>query len=199
MPAAMPTSSPRCARPRGGAAGRGAADPRRGDAALPADGLQGRVRGGPAAQPAGLAGLLAEHFTGTQRVELNLAPPILAKPRPGDRHAPQDGLRPLDAAGDGHAAAWQGAARHRARPLRPHRGAADGARADRRVPRRDRAAAAAALAPRPMPAICDWAEAAAGIKGYGHIKARNAAAARARMARDRGGGGAPAPLAMAAE
>ena len=30
-------------------------------------------------------------------------------------------------------------------------------------------------------AVCDWAEAAAGIKGYGHIKARNLAATRARM------------------
>ena len=38
------------------------------------------------------------------------------------------------------------------------------------------------LSPATHGAICDWAEAAAGIKGFGHVKARNLAAARARMA-----------------
>ncbi|WP_164867875.1 indolepyruvate ferredoxin oxidoreductase family protein [Rhodovarius crocodyli] len=42
-------------------------------------------------------------------------------------------------------------------------------------------------------AICEWAEAAAGIKGYGPIKARNLAAARRRMDSMRASLSAPAP------
>ncbi|MCA3415491.1 MAG: hypothetical protein INF84_12910, partial [Roseomonas sp.] len=38
------------------------------------------------------------------------------------------------------------------------------------------------LSPATHSTICDWAEAAAGIKGFGHVKARNLKAARARMA-----------------
>jgi indolepyruvate ferredoxin oxidoreductase len=38
------------------------------------------------------------------------------------------------------------------------------------------------LSPATHGAICEWAEAAAGIKGFGHVKARNLQAARARMA-----------------
>ena len=183
----------------GGGAGRAAAGPRRGAAALPADGLQGRVRGGPAAQPDGLEELpgRALHRHAARRAEPGAALPGQA--RPGDRHAAQDRLRPLDAAGDGHAAAWQGAARHGARPLRPDRGAADGTRPDRpnTVPGSSRLLRL--LSPKTHAKVCEWAEAAAGIKGYGHIKARNAAAARARMAEIEAGIGAPAPLAMAAE
>jgi indolepyruvate ferredoxin oxidoreductase len=55
------------------------------------------------------------------------------------------------------------------------------------------------LSPKTHAKVCEWAEAAACIKGFGHIKARNAAAARARMAEIEAGIGAPAPLAMAAE
>jgi indolepyruvate ferredoxin oxidoreductase len=40
----------------------------------------------------------------------------------------------------------------------------------------------ALLSPETHARICDWAEAAAGIKGYGPIKARNAVATKARMA-----------------
>ncbi|MFM8614253.1 MAG: DUF6537 domain-containing protein, partial [Alphaproteobacteria bacterium] len=38
------------------------------------------------------------------------------------------------------------------------------------------------LSPATHSAICDWAEAAAGIKGFGQVKARNLKSARARMA-----------------
>lgn len=47
-------------------------------------------------------------------------------------------------------------------------------------------AAIAAFLPKLTPAnhaaICDWAEAAAGIKGFGPVKARNLARVRARWA-----------------
>jgi indolepyruvate ferredoxin oxidoreductase len=39
----------------------------------------------------------------------------------------------------------------------------------------------ARLSPATHGAICTWAEAAADIKGFGHVKARNLAAARVRM------------------
>jgi indolepyruvate ferredoxin oxidoreductase len=38
------------------------------------------------------------------------------------------------------------------------------------------------LLPASHAAICDVAEAAAGIKGFGHVKARNLAATRAKLA-----------------
>ena len=38
------------------------------------------------------------------------------------------------------------------------------------------------LSPATHATICDWAEAASGIKGFGHVKARNIAATRAQMA-----------------
>jgi indolepyruvate ferredoxin oxidoreductase len=56
----------------------------------------------------------------------------------------------------------------------------------------------ALLSPETHARTCDWAEAAAGIKGYGHIKARNAAATRERMAQLEAAVVQPVP-AMAAE
>ena len=59
------------------------------------------------------------------------------------------------------------------------------------------------LSPATHARICDWAEAAAGIKGFGHIKARNAKAARERMAAIAAEldapEAAPRPVAVAAE
>ena len=56
----------------------------------------------------------------------------------------------------------------------------------------------ALLSPETHARICDWAEAAAGIKGYGPIKARNVTATRARMAELEAAVAQPA-MAMAAE
>ena len=58
------------------------------------------------------------------------------------------------------------------------------------------------LSPATHARICDWAEAAAGIRGFGHVKARNLEAARQRMAEIEASLDAPAPApapAMAAE
>ena len=140
---------------------------------------------------------LASHFTGTQRIELNLAPPFLAKPDP------VTGIPRKIAFGPWMLKAM-GALRHgkalRGTPLDPF-----GRTEERRMERAligDYRAGIERLAARLSPAtharICDWAEAAAGIKGYGPIKARNAAATRARMAEIEAGVDAP-PVAMAAE
>ncbi|SDB31595.1 indolepyruvate ferredoxin oxidoreductase family protein [Belnapia rosea] len=124
---------------------------------------------------------LASHFTGTQRIELNLAPPILAKTDPVTGQPRKMAFGP-----------WMLSAmrllRHgkllRGTPLDPF-GRTEERRMERALPGEYRAGVErllALLSPETHARICAWAEAAAGIKGYGHIKARNVAATRARMA-----------------
>jgi indolepyruvate ferredoxin oxidoreductase len=140
---------------------------------------------------------LAGHFTGTQRVELNLAPPILAKADPVTGQPRKMAFGP-----------WMLEAmrllRHgkllRGTPLDPF-GRTEERRMERALPGEYRAGVErllALLSPETHARICDWAEAAAGIKGYGPIKARNVAATRARMAELEAAVTRPA-LAMAAE
>ena len=125
-------------------------------------------------------------FSGVTRVEMHLAPPIFARIDPGTGHAVKRRFGPWMR----RAMGWL---RHgkllRGTVLDPF-----GRSEERRqevATSRDYRAGIEALLPRLAPAthaaICDWAEAAAGIKGYGHIKARNLVATRARMAAIRAG------------
>ncbi|RYI81444.1 MAG: indolepyruvate ferredoxin oxidoreductase family protein, partial [Acetobacteraceae bacterium] len=140
---------------------------------------------------------LASHFTGTQRVELNLAPPMLAKldPVTGQPRKMVFGPWMLKAMGMlQHGKALRGT------PLDPF-GRTEERRMERALPGEYRAGVERLLALLSIDshaAICAWAEAAAGIKGYGPIKARNAAATRARMAELEAAVTQPV-LAMAAE
>ena len=88
----------------------------------------------------------------------------------------------------------------RGTPLDPF-GRTEERRTERRLPDEFRAGVEAWLA-RPDAAdharICEWAEAWAGVKGFGHIKARNLAATRERLAALAKPATA-APLALAAE
>ncbi len=123
-----------------------------------------------------------EHgFTGTQRVELHLAPPLLAKrdPRTGLPRKMSFGPWMLKA---------MGLLRHgkilRGTALDPF-GRTEERRTERALPAEYRAGIERLLrrlTPETHARICEWAEAAAGIKGFGHIKSRNLAAARQRMA-----------------
>jgi indolepyruvate ferredoxin oxidoreductase len=124
---------------------------------------------------------LAEGFEGTRRIELHLAPPVLAERDPATGQPRKRALGPwmLRAMG------WL---RHgkalRFTPLDPF-GRSEERRTERALPG-EYLAGLERLLPRLTPAthaaICDWAEAASGIKGFGHVKARNLAATRARMA-----------------
>jgi len=139
---------------------------------------------------------LAAQFSGTQRVELNLAPPFLAKPDPVTGVPRKLAFGP-----------WMLKAMRLLRHGKALRGTAldpfgrtEERRMERALPGEYRAGLerlAMRLSPETHAAICDWAEAAAGIKGYGHIKARNAAATRERMAALEAA--VPAPVALAAE
>ncbi|MCO6417303.1 indolepyruvate ferredoxin oxidoreductase family protein [Siccirubricoccus sp. KC 17139] len=144
-------------------------------------------------------GFLDSHFTGTQRVEFNLAPPLLAKPDPVTGQPRKMVFGP-----------WMGKAMGWLRHGKVLRGTAldpFGRTEERRMERALIAEYRAGierllvpLSPATHAAICDWAEAAAGIKGYGPVKARNAAATRARMAELEQAVFSPsAPPAMAAE
>ncbi|WP_431271028.1 DUF6537 domain-containing protein [Dankookia sp. P2] len=143
-------------------------------------------------------GFLDQHFTGTQRIELNLAPPFLAKPDPVTGIPRKIAFGPWMLKAMGmlrHGKALRGTA------LDPF-GRTEERRMERALIGEYRAGIERLLrllSPKTHAKVCEWAEAAAGIKGYGHIKARNAAAARARMAEIEAAAGAPAPLAMAAE
>ncbi|MFC7542729.1 DUF6537 domain-containing protein [Siccirubricoccus deserti] len=124
---------------------------------------------------------LAAHFTGTQRVELNLAPPILAKPDPvtGVPRKMVFGPWMLKAMG-----LLRHGKRLRGTALDPF-GRTEERRMERALIAEYRAGIERLLellSPETHARICDWAEAAAGFKGYGHIKARNVAATQARMA-----------------
>jgi indolepyruvate ferredoxin oxidoreductase len=120
-------------------------------------------------------------FTGTRRIEMNLAPPILAKPDPVTGVPRKRAFGPWMLKAMGllrHGKALRGTA------LDPF-GRTEERRAERALPGEYRAGIErllARLSPETHARICDWAEAAVEIKGYGHIKARNLAAARARMA-----------------
>jgi len=124
---------------------------------------------------------LAGQFSGTQRIELQLAPPIMARPDP------VTGLPRKRAFGPWMLTAM-GLLRHgkalRGTPLDPF-GRTEERRMERALPAEYRAMIERLL-PRLVPAshaaICDVAEAAAGIKGFGHVKARNLAATRAKLA-----------------
>lgn len=124
---------------------------------------------------------LAHDFAGSPRIEMNLAPPLLSK------HDPNTGLPAKRRFGPWMLRAM-GLLRHGKRlrftPLDPF-GRTEERRMERALIGEYREAIAAFL-PRLSPAahatICDWAEAAAGIKGFGPIKARNLEKTRARWA-----------------
>lgn len=122
---------------------------------------------------------LARDFAGSPRIELNLAPPLLSKPDPNTGLPAKRRFGPwmLRAMG------WL---RHgkvlRFSPLDPF-GRTEERRMERALIEEYREAIAAflpKLSAASHAAICDWAEAAAGIKGFGPIKARNVAQTRAR-------------------
>ena len=124
---------------------------------------------------------LARDFAGSPRIELNLAPPLLS------RHDPDTGLPAKRRFGPWMLAAM-GLLRHgkvlRFTPFDPF-GRTEERRMERALIEEYRAAIAGflpKLSPATHGAICDWAEAAAGIKGFGPVKARNAARVRARWA-----------------
>ena len=116
---------------------------------------------------------LAHAFTGTTRINLHLAPPVLAKPGRKIAFGPWM-LRVMVVLQHGKAL--------RGTLLDPF-----GHTAERRMERaligQYRAGIERLLAtlhPTNYAAVCDWAEAASGIKGFGHVKLRNIAATRAR-------------------
>jgi indolepyruvate ferredoxin oxidoreductase len=124
---------------------------------------------------------LARDFTGGTRIEMNLAPPLLSK------EDPNTGLPAKRRFGPWMVSAM-GLLRHGKRlrftPLDPF-----GHTEERRIERaliEEYRHAIEAMLPRLSAAthatICDWAEAASGIKGFGPIKARNLAATRLRWA-----------------
>jgi len=124
---------------------------------------------------------LGRAFTGTRRVEMHLAPPLLAKrdPSTGLPRKMRFGPWMLRAMGLlRHGKALRGTV------LDPF-GHTEERSVERRLPDEFRAGIEAWLA-RPGTAdhrrICDWAETWAGVKGFGHIKARNLAATRERLA-----------------
>jgi indolepyruvate ferredoxin oxidoreductase len=124
---------------------------------------------------------LAADFTGNPRVEMNLAPPMLSK---GD---PSTGLPRKRRFGPWMLQAM-GLLQHgrllRFTPLDPF-GHTEERRMERALIGEYRAAIdgfLARLTPATHAAICDWAEAAAGIKGFGPIKARNLATVREKWA-----------------
>ena len=122
---------------------------------------------------------LAHAFAGSPRIELNLAPPLLS------RHDPNTGLPAKRRFGPWMLTAM-GWLRHGKRlrftPLDPF-GRTEERRMERALVEEYRAAIEGflpKLTAATHGAIGDWAEAAAGIKGFGPIKARNVAKVRAR-------------------
>jgi indolepyruvate ferredoxin oxidoreductase len=138
---------------------------------------------------------LAKRFTGTRQIETHLAPPLLAK------RDPVTGVPRKMRFGSWMQRAM-GLLRHgkalRGTMLDPF-GHTEERATERRLPDEFRAGIEAWLA-HPDAAdhrrISEWAETWAGVKGFGHIKARNLAATRERLASL---ASAPAPLPLAAE
>ena len=122
---------------------------------------------------------LATRFTGTTRIEMNLAPPLLSRPDPNTGLPAKRRFGPWMLRAMGwlrHGKALRGTA------LDPF-GRTGERRTERALIDEYRDAITAhlkRLSPATHATICDWAEAAAGIKGFGPIKARNLAATRAR-------------------
>ncbi|MBR0680646.1 indolepyruvate ferredoxin oxidoreductase family protein [Roseomonas eburnea] len=124
---------------------------------------------------------LLRGFTGTQRIEMHLAPPVLAKADPSTGLPRKRAFGPwmLKAMG------WL---RHgkvlRGTVLDPF-GHTEERRTERALPGEFRAGVERhlmALSPATHARACDWVEAWAGVKGFGHVKARNLAGVRARLA-----------------
>jgi indolepyruvate ferredoxin oxidoreductase len=123
---------------------------------------------------------LGQHFTGTRRVEMNLAPPLLA------RKDPVTGLPRKMVFGPWMLRAMR-LLRHgkalRGTPLDPF-GRTEERRTERALPGEFRAGVErllCLLSPGTHAAICAWAEAWGGVKGFGHVKARNLEVVRARL------------------
>ncbi len=124
---------------------------------------------------------LAQHFTNVKRVELNLAPPMLAKLDPVTGQPRKMAFGP-----------WMLAALRLLRHGKALRGTAldvfgrtEERQMERALPGEFRAGVEgflAALTPASYVQAAEWAEAWAGVKGYGHIKLRNLAATRAKLA-----------------
>jgi len=124
---------------------------------------------------------LARDFPGQPRIEMNLAPPLLS------RTDPNTGLPAKRRFGPWMLAAM-GLLRHGKRlrftSLDPF-GRTEERRMERALIEEYRAAIEGflvRLAPANHAAICEWAEAASGIKGFGPVKARNVERTRARWA-----------------
>ncbi|SFL16758.1 indolepyruvate ferredoxin oxidoreductase family protein [Falsiroseomonas stagni] len=135
---------------------------------------------------------LATQFTGTQRIEMHLSPPAISK------QDPNTGLPAKRAFGPWMLRAM-GLLRHGKRlrftPLDPF-GHTEERRMERALVAEYRDTILAFLphlSPASHAAICDWAEAASGIKGFGPVKARNVARTRARWAEIAGGIAASRP------
>jgi indolepyruvate ferredoxin oxidoreductase len=124
---------------------------------------------------------LAKQFTGTSRVELNLAPPLISArdANTGNPRKRRFGPWMLRAMGLlRHGKALRGTA------LDPF-GHTEERRMERALVVQYRKTIAGMLPTLSLAThgrVCAWAEAAAGIKGFGPIKARNAAAVQARWA-----------------
>ena len=123
---------------------------------------------------------LAQHFTNVKRVELNLAPPMLAKLDPVTGQPRKMAFGP-----------WMLAALRLLRHGKALRGTAldvfgrtEERRMERALPGEFRAGVEAWLAqltPASYARAAEWVEAWAGVKGYGHIKLRNLATVRAKL------------------
>ena len=123
---------------------------------------------------------LAAQFTHVKRVELNLAPPALAKLDPVTGEPRKMSFGP-----------WMVAALRLLRHGKVLRGGAldvfgrtEERRTERALPGEFRDGLErllAQLTPATYAHACDWAEAWAGVKGYGHIKLRNLEATRVKL------------------
>ena len=123
---------------------------------------------------------LARRFTGTRRIRMHLAPPLLSRPGP-------DG-RPAKRAFGAWMLSAMGLLRHgrllRGTALDPF-GRTEERRMERALIGEYRAGVERwleGLSPATHGRACAWAEAAAGIKGFGPVKAANVAETRARWA-----------------
>jgi indolepyruvate ferredoxin oxidoreductase len=124
---------------------------------------------------------LAQHFTNVKRVELNLAPPMLAKLDPVTGQPRKMAFGP-----------WMLATLRLLRHGKALRGTAldvfgrtEERRMERALPGEFRAGIESwllQLTPASYPRVSEWVEAWAGVKGYGHIKLRNLETVRVKLA-----------------
>ena len=133
-----------------------AAAARRGGGPQPrqAHGLQGRVRGRPPLHRRHVPHPPARDLRGRRQAQLPHGPAAPRPPAAGQRRAGEAEARPLAPPGHAPPRPRQAPARHALRPVRPHRGAPDGAPPARRVrghgPRPRRPAHAREPRPRPQ-------------------------------------------------